>query len=134
MLTSEKHLEPELAPDPRSAIIHHLYNTHPSTNSQLGLFKKPLVTNNPFPRIVDFMHSKSYNTAFSCTALQTHSGISFLLDTLLDHAHKCNPRLVPTYGSCLDGDTYLELLSNLKSFKDSYKTGSPSECSTDEEN
>ena len=85
-----------------------------------------------------FIHSLSFHTsislAFSCTALQTHSGISFFLDTLLDHAHKCNPRLVPTYGSCLDGDTYLELLSNLKSCKDSYKTGSPSECSTDEEN
>lgn len=71
-----------------------------------------------------------------CTALQSHSGLRSFVGVLYDHTLKCNPRLVPTYAtSCLDCDSYQELLTSLTNISDCYHTGGPqSECSTDEEN
>ena len=73
-----------------------------------------------------------YFTVSSSTVAQTHSGVHTFLDTLFTHSERCNPRLVPSY--CIDNDIYCELLSNLISYKENYKVGSTSECSTDEEN
>ena len=74
-------------------------------------------------------------TIVSClSTLQSHSGIYSFLDSLLAQGKKCDPRLVPSYSSCLDADTYHELLASLSTIRDNYQVGPQIDISSDEEN
>lgn len=67
-------------------------------------------------------------------SLQSQSGIHTFFNNFVSEVEKNNGFPTPScYSSCLDSDTYRELLSRVKSISDIYSTGSPVECSSDEE-
>ena len=72
----------------------------------------------------------------SYTALQSHSGIEEFFKTLHSEVKGIDIRRVPVYHStCLDPDSYQEMLAKLQEIKDLYHIGlSTSDDSTDEEN
>ncbi len=129
----------------------------PTHYSQLSVFSKPLIATSPFPNIVSFdqppgslhrsgIHNKSNyiplarsfpsllssSSVNSLATLQVHSGIHNLLQSLITRCGRGSTRLVPAYRqTCLDDDTYQELISDVTVAMDTYKTGPPSDCSTD---
>ncbi|XP_019862968.1 PREDICTED: uncharacterized protein LOC109591752 [Amphimedon queenslandica] len=122
-------------PDLKSALTRAVYESHPTTNSQLSMYQTPLLLATPFPQIFTKQNTGT-STISSYTTLQSHSGIEEFFKTLHREAKSVDIRRVPVYHStCLDADSHQEMLVKLQEIKDLYHVGlNSSDDSTDEEN
>jgi hypothetical protein len=114
-------------------IARHIYDMNPSTESQVSVYQSPLVLDTPFPSVINPSLPASSSMVSCYSSLQSHAGIASLLTALHDHTHKHHPRTVPTYNSsCLDNDTYGDVLTQLLDIRDNY-TVNPSADDTDDD-